>query len=411
MKVLIIGNGAKELALMKHLMEKGEHDALVVPGNPGGHYFAQSIGTDLSSLEENDILKTASNFKPDQILVVDEEYARSSVVQTLKNQGYKVFSPSLPASDELYKKRKWTKRFDRHNLATPDHIIAENATAALNAVQESEGPWILTRLQDPSAFTVCYLNEEAEETLTDWFSEGDCVVMISEYLDTPRFYLSCIINGNQVIPLQTSTIQRGIYEHEDDPETKGMGAYCPADAIPAEAVENAVEKIIKPFFASMVEDGIPYEGFMAGEFLLTDKNEVACVNLKCGLSDCASVLTFGRLHTDLMKAVNQLEQHQPVSLSWTPKHAASVVLASSDYPKSPSIGVPITVDEDFEGQFFPHRTRMKDGKLETNGGRVLIVTALGNNRQEAVEAALDSASKVHCADLFYRTDIGQDSIE
>lgn len=406
MKVLIIGNGAKELALMQSLMEKGHHDVLVVPGNPGGRSFAQSIGSDLSKLDVNDIVKTAENFDPDRVLIVDECYVREPVGQILKEKGYKVFAPDRMAADRVYQKCQWTKYFDEHNLLQPNHSLTDNFDAASAVIQEYPGPWVLTKLSDPTEFAVCYLEEEANDILSDWFSEKKTYVLISDYVDGQRFYISCLVNGEDVVPLQSSIIQRGIYEQEDDPQTKGMGAYSPADTVDPAVVQKAIDNTIKPYMKSLAEEGTPYTGFLAGEFVVNDDNEPVCVNLKCGLSDCASILSFMRLNGDLMEAIDDLMYDKPVHLDWSNKSAASVVLAAQEYPRGPSIGHPLKRDEDFEGYFYPHRTKMENGMLVTNGGRVAIVTAFGKDRKEACANAESAASHVICDDLYYRTDIG-----
>lgn len=407
MKVLIIGNGAKELALMQSLMEKGGHDVLVVPGNAGVRQFSHMLGSDYEMSDPEDIEQAAKEFNPDYVFVIDEGFARHPIMKTLKDDGFHVFGPEKKAADILYNKCCWSRYCHEHDLKVPDSDIVTTYDDAYNLIQENEGPWVLTKLSDPSEFTVCYLEEEAAETLSRWYAQEEKPnVMISEYFDAPRFYLSAIVNGDDVVPMQSSYIQRGIYEQEDDPETKGMGAFCPADVISPDLRNKAVTDFLIPFFACMQKDGIPYEGFMAGEFVIVD-NEPYCVNLKCGLSDCASILTFHRLQDDILKVIPKIEEKEPVSMHWSDKPCASVVLAASDYPNAPSIGKPVVVDEDFEGTFYPHRMKLENGRMATNGGRIAMVLADGETRQEAAAKAVEAASHIQCDDLFYRTDIGQ----
>lgn len=407
MRIQIVGDGIKECALAKALEKHGDHEVVVTPGNEGSRQQSLDAGMDLPDhLNLEDVIGTAEIFQPETILLMDERVTLSPMKEKLEAMDFNVFAPEHDAAELLYNKAKWTEFFDRHGLRGPEHALLKNYDDALNFLQENEGPWVIKEQGGKKRFSISYSYEEAQDLLDDWFEQPGNSILVSPFYGGLRFNIPVLVDGDQIIRLDTMITQRGIYDQEDDPETKGMGAFSPASTvIPQMAIDQAWYDVMIPFFAAMAAEGIPYKGFADGEFVWTG-SETVCVNLKCGLAECATASVLMRCRSDLMKLIHSLEKREVAEAEFDPNPAVVVMLAATEYPEKGSYGHPITIDEDVEGQIFPYHTMTEDGVMKTDGGRVIAAADTGKTLKEAARKATETADHIHCDDLFYRHDIG-----
>ncbi len=408
MKVLIIGENAKEQALAAALERCGNHQVLVLPGNPGTTQFEQSMDDELPrDYNPENILDTASQIEPDYIIILDEHLIRAGWKEKLGSRGWKIISPDSNAAHLIDDKIQWTEIMHNSNIPVADFRLFDSKEDTLSFIQSVDCPIVLKERDGHKRFAIPYTEEEAEEILDEWFSEGPTRLMVSEFEDGQRFNLPVFVYKERVIPLLPYLVQRGIYENEDDAQAKGMGAIAPIDQIvdPAD-LQGAIDQILIPFLKELSKDGVALTGILSGEFVATANGPV-CVNLKTGLSETGATAIFPLLETDLIKAWQALENNQPADLTWSPNRAVSVVLAAHDYPDQESHGAPITIGDDFDASLFMNHVKAgADGYL-TDGGRILIVTGVGKTITEAADQAFEAVEHIESPDLFCRSDIGR----
>ncbi len=406
MKVIVIGENAKEQALASALERTGNHQILVCPGNPGTVEFEQSMEELPQPYTPENILQTISQVDPDCIFILDEHLIRQGWKEKIASRGWTVISPSKKDAQLIDNKPLWTKRMQESDIPVAGFTLCDNLEKALSLVRDLEGPTVLKEVAGEGRFAIPYNGDEAIEILTEWFAQGSTEVMICDFIEGERFNLPVFVWKDRVLPLLPFLVIRGVYENEDDAQSKGMGAICePKGQFVQNIGPQAVEEILVPFLKELQKDGLDYSGILSGEFILSKEGPV-CVNLKAGLSETGACIESVLMESDLLKAWDNLKNYKKPNMKWSKDAAVALALADNDYPDSISVGCPISIDEDFEGKLFLNHVKQGKDGLETNGGRVLVVAAKGKTLEEAAYNTRNAASHIHCPDLFFRKDIG-----
>lgn len=407
MKIQIIGEGIKECTLAETLERYGDHEVIVTPGNDGSRNLMAAAGVELpEDADFNDIFAVADLFKPELIIFLDERAALSGLKKQLKERGFEVFAPDRERALMLDSKDEWTSFFEKHGLHCADCAKYDSLEASCALIDQTEGPWVMKEKTGKRRFSIPYSSDEALDILREWFERENTEVLISPFYHGIRFNVPVLVYEDQVLPFDTCVLQRGVYDGEDDPQQKGMGAFAPASSVVDQgAINSAILDVLIPFFRKLNEEGIPYEGFASGEFIIGDKG-LTCINIKCGLSECGACSILLRNRNDIAQIIHRLKNREIIDLKFTDKNSCTVMLVGKDYPDAPSIGAPIEFDEDLEGGIYPYHAKYEDGVLRSNGGRVIAAAALGKDLKEASEKARLAASQIHCDDLIYRNDIG-----
>ena len=196
------------------------------------------------------------------------------------------------------------------------------------------------------------------------------------------------------------------YDGDKGPNTGGMGVYSPVKKITQEIVDEAMEKVMRPMAKAMVEEGHAFTGFLYGGLMLTDEG-VKTIEFNARFGDPEAEVILPRLESDFVEVILNVMEGKEVSLKWSDKVHLGVVLASTNYPASSTVDALISGVEDVEGLLFHMGTKMKDGKLYTAGGRVLLLTEAGDTLEEAYNKAYEQIKKIKSDSLFYRSDIGK----
>ncbi len=406
MKVIIIGENAKEQALAAALERTGNHQILVCPGNPGTVQFEQSMEELPIPYAPENILQTISQVDPDYVFILDEHLIRQGWKEKIASRGWNVISPSKKDAKLIDNKPLWTKRMQESDIPVAGFTLCDNLEQALNLVSDLEGPTVLKEVAGEGRFAIPYNGDEAADLVTEWFTQGPTQIMICDFIEGPRFNLPVFVWKDRVLPLLPFMVIRGVYENEDDAQSKGMGVICdPKSHLSQEIGRQVVEEILVPFLKELQKDGIDYSGILSGEFILSAQGPI-CVNLKAGLSETGACIESILMESDLLKAWQEVKDYKKPSLKWSKDTGVGIVLADNGYPDSISVGCPISTDEDFEGSLFLNHVKQGKNGLETNGGRILMVATKGKNLEEAANNARSAANHIHCSDLFFRKDIG-----
>jgi phosphoribosylamine--glycine ligase len=239
-------------------------------------------------------------------------------------------------------------------------------------------------------------------------------VVIEEFMDGEEASFIVMVDGRNVLPLASSQDHKRIFDGDRGPNTGGMGAYSPAPVVTPEVHARAMREIILPTVKGMAADGIAYTGFLYAGLMIDKAGAPRVVEFNCRLGDPETQPIFLRLKSDFVDIVDHAIDGtlDKVEAEWDRRAALGVVLAAAGYPDAPRKGDAIAGlpkdEEDFH--VFHAGTAEKEGKVVTNGGRVLCVTALGDKVKAAAERAYEIADRIHFEGMQYRRDIGHRAI-
>lgn len=406
MKVLVIGKGGREHAIAWKVKESElVKEVFIAPGNVG----MENIGTLVNIPEENinELAIFAQEQKIDLTIVGPESVLALGVVDEFAKRGLKIFGPTAAAARIESSKDFAKELMKKYNVPTGAYETFDNLNAAKAYVEEKGAPIVIKEdgLKAGKGVTVAFSKAEAIEALEIAFSIPNNKVVIEEYLDGFEFSIIALTNGDVVIPLEVAQDHKRAYDNDEGPNTGGMGVYSPVGKIDSIVVNETLEKILKPMASGMKKDGIPFKGFLFGGIMLT-KDGVKTIEFNARFGDPEAEGILPRMKSDFVEAILNLMDEKEVQLEWDDRYTVAVVMASENYPKSSTVGSEIEIPEDLESLVFHMGTRKIEGRLETNGGRVLSVVAYGNTLEEAKERAYLDVKKIKCKKMFFRNDIG-----
>lgn len=406
MKVLVIGKGGREHAIAWKVKESElVKEVFIAPGNVG----MENIGTLVNIPEENinELAIFAQEQKIDLTIVGPESVLALGVVDEFAKRGLKIFGPTAAAARIESSKDFAKELMKKYNVPTGAYETFDNLNAAKAYVEEKGAPIVIKEdgLKAGKGVTVAFSKAEAIEALEIAFSIPNNKVVIEEYLDGFEFSIIALTNGDVVIPLEVAQDHKRAYDNDEGPNTGGMGVYSPVGKIDSVVVNETLEKILKPMASGMKKDGIPFKGFLFGGIMLT-KDGVKTIEFNARFGDPEAEGILPRMKSDFVEAILNLMDEKEVQLEWDDRYTVAVVMASENYPKSSTVGSEIEIPEDLESLVFHMGTRKIEGRLETNGGRVLSVVAYGNTLEEAKERAYLDVKKIKCKKMFFRNDIG-----
>ena len=423
MKLLVIGSGGREHAMAWKLAQTpGLQKVYVAPGNAGTareHELENLALSDPQALadfaEENKVLLT---------VVGPEAPLAAGVVNIFRNRGLKIFGPTKEAA-QLESSKDFAKRFmARHNIPTAEFETFSDAAAA-HAYIDAKGAPIVIKADGLAAgkgVVVAMSLDEAHAAVDDMLSgnklgDAGARVVIEEFLDGEEASFIVMVDGKNVLPLASSQDHKRIFDGDQGPNTGGMGAYSPAPCVTPEIHGRAMREIILPTVQGMLKDGIPYTGFLYAGLMIGKDGSLKTLEFNCRLGDPETQPILMRLKSDFVRLLEHgingtLDQ---VEAEWDRRIALGVVLAAANYPDTPRKGDVITglpagnaFGEDCH--VFHASTAEQGGQIVTSGGRVLCVTALGENVKLAQKAAYEAAAQVYWEGHQYRKDIGYRAI-
>lgn len=280
----------------------------------------------------------------------------------------------------------------------------ENAKAY---VEEKGAPIVIKEdgLKAGKGVTVAMTKEEAIEALEIAFSIPDNKVVIEEYLDGFEFSLIALAHEDKVIPLEVGQDHKRVFDGDKGPNTGGMGVYSPVRRVTKQIIDDSVNKIIRPTLEGLQKEGLPFTGFIFAGIMDT-KEGVKTIEFNARFGDPEAEVILPRMKSDLVSLILDVMNGKETEVEWSEKTTAGVVLASEGYPASSTVGAEIEIEDGMSSLLFHMGTKEENGKLYTNGGRVLIAVAEGDTLSEAKEKVYRDVEKIKCKKLFFRHDIG-----
>ena len=414
MKVLVIGSGGREHAIAYKLVQSEKVTELhAIPGNPGISELGTCHNINVTDLEG--ILDFVRENNIDLTVVGPEVPLCMGLADLLEDNGFKVFGPRKAGA--LFEASKaYTKEFlERYNIPTAKYVEVSSYLEALDALIHFDYPVVVKAdgLAAGKGVVICQNYDEAVATLQDFLlnsSLGDAghKVVIEEFLTGFEASLLCFVDNNTIVPMVSVKDHKQIYDNNLGPNTGGMGTVSPNPFMP-EGLESVFEEtILNPFMNGLKSEGIDYRGVIFIGLMI--ENNVAKVleyNVRFGDPETQSLML--RLDSDLFEIMYSVATNTLTSdlVKFNNDHVACLVLSSAGYPGSYEKGKEITgLKEVSDVVIFHAGTKEVDGKIYTNGGRVLNICAKGTSLEDSRSKVYKAAEIVDFSGKYYRKDIG-----
>lgn len=424
MKILLVGSGAREHALAWKLRQSPLcTELLIAPGNPGMAELGRCV--DIRSDAVADLTRLAVDQAVDLVVVGPEDPLALGLIDALATKNIRAFGPSL-AGAQLEADKTFSKKIMREALIpTAEGKSFKSMRDAIAYVETRTDAMVVKAagLARGKGVVICKDPVEALDVVRDImekkiFGPAGSTIVIEEKLVGPEISLLALIDGHTAYILESAQDHKRIGENDQGPNTGGMGAFSPAPRMTDELGRKAESEIIVPLLDALARHEIDYRGIIYAGLMLTPAGPKT-LEFNCRFGDPEAQVLMMRLKSDLVEAMmacidRKLDQ---ITLEWDPRPAVCVVLASSGYgwerDEKVVKGVPISGLQEAammpDVKIFHGGTAMRDGKLVTNGGRVLSVCALGDTLDQARQKAYAAVEKISFPGMQYRRDIGKNS--
>lgn len=414
MKVLVIGSGGREHAICVSLAKSPEVDHIwCAPGNGGIASAAECVP--LGATDIDGVVAFAKKNKPDLVMVAPDDPLAMGMVDALEAIGIRAFGPKANAAIIEGSKSFAKELMNKYGIPTAEYAVFEESAAAIDYIRQKGAPIVVKAdgLALGKGVTVAMTEEAAEAAVRDAidggsFGKAGARVVIEEYLTGPEVSVLAFTDGKTLKTMPSAQDHKRAYDHDEGPNTGGMGAFSPSRFYTEEVAKACMEQIFKPTITAMAQEGRPFKGVLYFGLMLTEKGpRVIEYNARFGDPETQAVLS--RLDSDLYDIFNAVidEKLDEIEIRWKDDAACCVVMASGGYPKSYAKGKVITGLENVRDSFVFHAgTALRDGEIVTNGGRVLGVTATAPTLDQAIEKAYADVHRISFENAHYRNDIG-----
>ena len=425
MKILVIGSGGREHALAWKIAQSPKVQMVyVAPGNGGTPVESKHLHgiTNIPLTNIADLVHFAEEEKIAYTVVGPEKPLSEGIVDVFRSRGLKVFGPTQKAA-QLESSKDFAKAFmKRHGIPTADYESFHDAAAAHAYIDLKGAPIVIKAdgLAAGKGVVVAMDLEQAHQAVDMMLSDNalgnaGARVVIEEFLHGEEASFIVMVDGKNILPLATSQDHKRLLDHDQGPNTGGMGAYSPAPVVTPELHAKVLRQIIRPTVQGMAKDGIEFTGFLYAGLMIGPNQEVKTLEFNCRMGDPETQPIMARLKSDLVDVLIHAENQtlDQVELDWDPRVALGVVMASHNYPNTPRLGDEITgiPVENEHHVVFHAGTSHKDGKLVTNGGRVLCVVGLDGNVKGAQTRAYEALKSIQFNGAQFRKDIGHLAIK
>ena len=414
MKVLVIGGGGREHAIVHALKKSPKVDHIwCAPGNGGIAQEAECV--EIKATDIDGVVAFAKAQRPDLVMVAPDDPLALGMVDALEEAGIRAFGPRKNAAVIEGSKSFAKELMKKYGIPTASYAVFEESTAAIDYIRRNGAPIVVKAdgLALGKGVTVAMTEEEAVAAVRDAidghaFGGAGARVVIEEYLTGPEVSVLAFVDGKHLKTMPSAQDHKRAYDGDAGPNTGGMGAFSPSRFYTEEIAAVCMETIFQPTVAAMAKEGRPFKGVLYFGLMLTPKGpKVIEYNARFGDPETQAVLS--RLETDLFDIFNAVidEKLDEIEIHWADNAACCVCMASGGYPKAYEKGKEITGLADVKDSFVFHAgTAVRGGTFVTSGGRVLGVTAVAPTLEEAIRKAYADVEKIHFEAAHYRRDIG-----
>ena len=423
MNILIIGNGGREHALAwKATQSPLAENVYVAPGNAGTAQEPRLKNVAIDATDIDGLLAFAQSHDIGLTIVGPETPLVMGVVDVFTAAGLTIFGPTKGAA-QLEGSKAFTKDFlARHHIPTAAYQNFTEIEPALAYLNKVGAPIVIKAdgLAAGKGVIVAMTLKEAQDAVHDMlagnaFGDAGHRIVIEEFLTGEEASFIVMVDGKNIIPMATSQDHKRVGDGDTGPNTGGMGAYSPAPVVTDAVHQRVMEKVIYPTVEGMSAEGNIYQGFLYAGLMIDENGEPKVIEFNCRFGDPETQPIMMRLQSDLVALCLAGAQGQLAGKTsqWDPRPALGIVMAAGGYPgdyRQGDIIDGLNVQET-GCKVFQAGTALKDGHIVTNGGRVLCVTALGDDIAQAQKQAYAALRHIQWDGAFYRRDIGYRAIE
>jgi len=416
MKILVIGSGGREHALAWRLAQgRRVQKVYVAPGNAGTALEEGVQNVAITAIP--DLIEFAKREDIYMTVVGPEAPLAAGIVDAFRAEKLRIFGPTKAAA-QLESSKDFAKRFmTRHNIPTAFFETFADIAQARAYVERHGAPIVIKAdgLAAGKGVVVAMTKEEAfaavDMMLADnTLGDAGARVVIEEFLEGEEASFIVMVDGKNVLAMATSQDHKRLLDGDLGPNTGGMGAYSPAPVVTPTIHARVLREVIQPVVRGMESEGVTYTGFLYAGLMISPEGDIKVLEFNCRMGDPETQPIMLRLKSDFAVMVEHAINGtlDRVEAEWDSRTALGVVMAAANYPDTPRkgdaiTGLPKKLDD---AHVFHAGTAMEDGKVVTNGGRVLCVTALGSMLKMAQKLAYEIADGIHFDGCQMRRDIG-----
>ena len=423
MKVLVVGNGGREHALVWKIRQSPlVGDVFCAPGNAGIAALADCVPIDTSNIVE--VADFAQTVKADLTVVGPELPMVLGIADEFTKRGMSIFCPSRAAA-EIEGSKAYARDFmEKHKVPSPRFRICPTEEAAQNFIKEApfKYPFVVKAdgLAQGKGTVIVNDKKEAKDAVAAMmqdkkFGTAGAKLVMEEYLEGEEISFLLFSDGARVLPMVSVQDHKRALDNDRGPNTGGMGTVSPATNLSMDAHKQIMHDIVLPTIGGLAAEGRKYQGVLYAGLMITDGGpRVLEFNARFG--DPETQVIMARMKSDLVPILKGVADGalKETKIDWAKEPAACVVMASKGYPDEAETGKEIRGLDSLKGapdvMVYHSATALRDGKVVTVGGRVLGVTALGANLDAAVQRAYEAVSKISFDGMQYRKDIGQKAL-
>jgi phosphoribosylamine--glycine ligase len=421
MKILVIGGGGREHALVWKLKQSARVEKIwCAPGNGGIAQDAESVGVDAGNVRA--LIELAEKIAPDLTVVGPELPLVNGISDAFAERNWAIVGPRENAA-RLEGSKIFSKEFLlRHNIPTAKMYGAyDSSPDAYAALEKVDWPLVIKAdgLCAGKGVVLAAEAETAQQFLksameSNELGSGGRRVLLEETLEGEELSFIILTDGERYAPMVPTRDHKRVFDGNRGPNTGGMGAYSSDDLLPAALGRTVISTIVEPTLRGLASDGIPYQGFLYVGLMLT-KDGPKVLEFNCRLGDPEAQAIVARMDFDLAEILEDVAagRLRPEKLRWKKGASVCVVLASGGYPGKFETGKKIegltSINRNTGVEIFQAGTRLEEGSLVSSGGRVLGVTAAADSLETALALVYQAAAKIHFDGIHYRKDIAAHS--
>lgn len=418
MKILVVGGGGREHAIIKKLKQnKGVKTIYALPGNGG--IAKDAVCVDISATDIDGIVRFAVENKINYAVVAPDDPLVLGCVDALEEKGIPCFGPRKNAAIIEGSKVFSKNLMKKYGIPTAQYEVFENSEDALKYIETAPVPTVIKAdgLALGKGVIIAQTREEAKNAVISimqdkQFGKSGDKIVVEEFLEGPEVSVLSFADGKTVVPMISSMDHKRAGDNDTGLNTGGMGTVAPNPYYTKSVADECMEKIFLPTVKAMNAEGRTFKGCLYFGLMIT-KDGPKVIEYNCRFGDPETQVVLPLLESDLLTVMHAVtnEKLAETQVKFSEKSAACVIMASEGYPVKYEKGFEITIPEDIQADVFVAGAKLSDGKLLTNGGRVLGVTAIADSLKDALDKSYKAVEDIKFDNAFYRRDIGAKALK
>ena len=413
MKIMVVGGGGREHAIIKKIKQNPTVTAIyALPGNGG--IAADATCVDIGAKDIDNIVKFAVNNKIDYAVVAPDDPLVLGAVDALQQKGIPCFGPEAKAAIIEGSKVFSKNLMKKYGIPTAEYEVFNNIDDALNYLDTAPIPTVIKAdgLALGKGVIIAMTREEAKDAVRSMmldkvFGKSGDNIVVEEFLTGPEVSVLAFTDGKTLVPMVSSMDHKRIGDNDTGLNTGGMGTIAPNPYYTADVAAECMDKIFMPTVNAMNAEGRTFKGCLYFGLMLTEKGPKV-IEYNCRFGDPETQVVLPLLESDLLTVMQATTNGTlaDCEVKFADKSACCVIMASKGYPTDYEKGYKISIDNSVADSVYVAGATLNNGDLLTSGGRVLGVTAIGDNLKNAIDSAYEKVGKVTFDNAYYRKDIG-----